>query len=90
MAYETVPLTAHAERRTLDRSVSEIGHLLLREFGARRSAGRGTESLFWDKRSWKEVERICGVWPLKKMDQLRRLYMIVDGDGTAVTIAYRK
>ncbi len=89
MAYETVSLSAHAERRTLDRSIPEIGHLLLREFGTRRSAGGGTERIDWDKRSWKEVERVCGVWPLKKMDQLRRLYMIVGANGVAVTVAYR-
>jgi hypothetical protein len=90
MAYETVPLSAHAERRTQDRSIPEIGHLLLREYGARRPAGGGTESIYWDKRSWKEVERVCGVWPLKKMDQLRRLYMIISADGVARTVAYRK
>ncbi len=89
MAYETIPLTAHAKRRTLERSIPEIGHLLLREYGARRPAGGGAELISWDKRSWKDVERVCGVWPLKKMDQLRRLYMVLSSDGSAITVAYK-
>ena len=88
MTSTMIPLTAHAEQRVLDRSVPEIGRWLLLEFGVRRRAGRGAESVSFDKKSWKEVERFCGVWPLKKMDQLRRLYAVVSDDGAAVTFAY--
>lgn len=85
----SIPMTRHAERRTNERSIPEIGVWLLMEFGARRADRDGTESISFDKRSWKEVERFCGVWPLKKMDQLRRIYMIVNENGAAVTVAYR-
>lgn len=84
----TIPLTAHAEQRVQERSIPEIGRWLLLEFGVRRRAGRGAESISFDKRSWREVERFCGVWPVKKMDQLKRLYAVISDDGTAVTFAY--
>lgn len=89
MAYETVPLTIHADRRANDRSIPEIGRWLLMEFGTRRAAGGGAESVSFDKKLWKEVERFCGVWPLKSMDQLRRLYMVLSAEGAAITVAYR-
>lgn len=85
----TINFTRHAGQRAKDRSIPEIGPWLMLEFGARRADRDGTESISFDKRSWKEVERFCGVWPLKKMDQLRRLYMIVSENGEAVTVAYR-
>lgn len=88
MMDRVLPLTAHAEKRIQDRSVPEIGMWLLLEFGVRKRAGSGAESVYFDKRSWKEVERFCGVWPLKKMDQLRRLYAIISDGGEAVTFAY--
>lgn len=89
MVRETVPLTTHADQRAKERSIPEIGRWLLLEFGTRRAAGGGAESISFDKRSWKEVERFCGVWPLKRMEQLRRLYMVLSADGVAITVAYR-
>jgi len=89
MAYQTVPLTTHAKRRSDDRSIPEVGRWLLMEFGSRRPAGKGTESLYFDKKSWKEVEKFLGVWPLKNMEQLKRLYMVLSPDGSAITVAYR-
>lgn len=88
-AREKVRLTEHAQQRAKDRSIPEIGRMLLLEFGARRPAGGGAESISFDKRAWKEVERFCGVWPLKRMDQLRRLYMVVSAEGAVITVAYR-
>lgn len=89
MSVRDIKMTRHAERRVRERGVPEIGRWLLMEFGVRRRSGDGTESISFDNRSWKEVERYCGVWPLKKMDQLRRLYAVVSESGVAVTFAYR-
>lgn len=88
MTSTIIHLTAHAEKRVKDRSIPEIGRWLLLEFGVRKRAGGGAESVSFDKKSWKEVERFCGVWPLKKMDQLRRLYAVISDGGEAVTFAY--
>ncbi len=41
------------------------------------------------KKGWREVKRFFGAWPLKKMEQLKRIYMVLAADGTVVTVAYR-
>lgn len=89
MSERTPPMTEHAERRAIDRSIPEVARWLLLEFGTRQRAGRGAESISFDKRSWREVERFLGMWPLKKMDQLRRVYMVLSDEGSVITIAYR-
>lgn len=82
-------MTDHASRRAKDRSIPEVACRLLEEFGVRRPAGGGAESLSFDKKAWREVERFLGPWPLKKMDQLKRIYMVVGSDGVLITLAYR-
>ena len=89
MDKKTIPLSQHAAERADQRSVPEVARWLLLEFGTRRRAGNGAESYFFDKKSWREVERFFGSWPLKKMDQLKRTYMVVSDAGAAITIAYR-
>jgi hypothetical protein len=79
----------HAEKRARQRCVPEIALILLDQFGAREPAGSGAERVYFDKKAWKKVERAFGSWPLKKMEQLRRVYTIV-ADGTIVTIAYQQ
>jgi hypothetical protein len=82
-------MSQHAAERARDRSIPDIAQWLLAEFGTRRRAGRGADSYSFDKKSWKDVERLFGSWPLKKMDQLKRTYMVVADDGTVITLAYR-
>lgn len=82
-------LTDHAKLRAKDRGIPEIARHLLFEFGVRKRAGAGVESYSFDKKSWREVERYFGQWPLKKMDQLKRTYMIVADSGAVVTVAFR-
>ncbi|RYY86098.1 MAG: hypothetical protein EOO15_15365 [Chitinophagaceae bacterium] len=82
-------MTEHAALRAAERSIPEIAQWLLLEFGDRRRAGNGAETYSFSKKSWREVERFFGPWPLKKMDQLKRVYMVVADGGSAVTVAYR-
>ena len=89
MTERTVRMTEHAAERAADRSIPEIGRWLLLEFGTRRRVGKGAESYFFDKQSWREVERFLGTWRLTKMDQLKRAYLVVSDEGAAVTVAYR-
>jgi len=88
MSRAVVPMSHHAEERTNDRSIPEVARWLLLEFGNCRRAGNGAESYSFDKKSWREVERFFGSWPLKKMEQLRRTYMVVSDEGTVITVAY--
>jgi len=89
MRENSFAMSQHATVRARDRSIPEVAQWLLLEFGTRRRAGLGADSYSFDKRSWKEIERVFGSWPLKKMDQLKRTYMVVADDGTIITIAYR-
>ena len=82
-------MTRHAEQRAKDRSIPEIARWLLEEFGAPRSAGGGAVSYSFDKKGWRAVCRVFGSWQLKKMEQLRRVYMVVSSDGAVITLAYR-
>jgi hypothetical protein len=82
-------MTAHAQRRAHDRSIPDIARYLLMDYGVCKRAGDGTVSYYFDKRAWKDVEKLFGSWPLKKMEQLKRVYMVVSDDGAVVTIAYR-
>jgi hypothetical protein len=83
-------LTNHAQARVKDRGIPEIARHLLFEFGLRERAGGGAERYSFDKKTWREVQRFFGHWPLKRMDQLKRTYMIVADGGAVVTVAYRK
>ena len=83
-------LTAHAQLRAKDRGIPEIARHLLFEFGLRERAGGGAERYSFDRKSWREIQRFFGHWPLKRMDQLKRTYMIVTDGGAVVTVAYRE
>lgn len=81
--------TKHAEQRARDRSIPEIAVWLLDHCGVREPAGGGTERIYFDKRAWREVERLLGPWRLNKMEQLRRVYSVVSAEGAVVTVAYK-
>lgn len=83
-------LSAHAELRSQQRSIPEIGIWLLRDFGRREHAGDGSSKYSFDKKAWKEVERFMGSWHISKMDQLRKAYIIVSSEDRVITAAYRE
>lgn len=89
MADGLLHMTRHAEQRALDRSIPNIARHLLLNFGSCKPAGKGAVRYSFDKQTWRDMEREFGTWPLKKMEQLRRVYMIVGDDGSVVTLAYR-
>lgn len=82
-------MTRHASERAKDRGIPEIARWLLIEFGVRQRTGNGTESYSFDKKTWREVERFFGSWPLKRMEQLQRVYMVMSDHGNTVTVAFR-
>ena len=89
MSHLEVDLTKHAQVRSQQRSIPEIGIWLLRDFGRREYARSGCWKCFFDKKAWREVERFMGTWKLSKMDQLRKAYIIVDREDSVITAAYR-
>ncbi|HEV7690478.1 MAG TPA: hypothetical protein VGO52_06640 [Hyphomonadaceae bacterium] len=90
MTPEEPDLSHHARQRKQQRAVPQIGVWALLEFGASEPAGGGCSRLFFDHQTWKKVQRFFGNWPLKSMDRLKDLYLIVGGDGVVVTVAYRE
>ena len=82
-------MTDHATDRARDRCIPEIACWLLQEFGARRRAGAGAESYYFDKKAWRETERFFGTWQLSQMEKLRRVYMVISDSGAVITLAYR-
>ena len=82
-------MTRHAEQRSQARSIPNIARHLLLNFGSCKPAGNGAVRYSFDKVTWRDLEREFGTWPLKKMDQLRRVYMVVGDDGAVITLAYR-
>lgn len=85
----TETYTQHADLRARQRSIPEVACWLLREFGDRRPAGGGAWSYSFGKAGWRKLEGFMGAWPLKKMEQLRKTYMVEAADGEIITLAYR-
>ena len=81
--------TYHASLRCQQRSIPEIGLDLVQKFGVCRPVGQGAVSYSFDKASWRRVESYVGSWPLKTMDRLRRLYVVVSDSGALITAAYK-
>lgn len=79
----------HAAQRCQQRAIPEVGIELVQRFGVSRPAGDGALSYSFDKAAWRKVQAYLGPWPLKTMDRLKRLYIIVADTGTIVTAAYR-
>lgn len=82
-------LSRHAELRCQQRGIPEIGLELVQRFGVCQPAGKGAVSYSFDKAAWRRVEAYVGSWPLKTMDRLKRLYVVVSDTGSVVTAAYK-
>ena len=80
--------SAHSDKRHQQRGIPEVAIHLLQLFGKQKPAGGKRVRKFFDKRAWKDVEGFLGHWPLKKMEQLRKCYLIESEDGVLVTVAF--
>ncbi len=90
MNTDIIPMTRHAEKRSAERCIPKVAQWLLTAYGQTEKAGGGAVRYSFDKRAWREVETFFGPWPLKKMDQLRKAYMVVSDTGSLITIGYRQ
>lgn len=81
-------LSKHASKRSQQRAISPLVIDLLLRFGASESAGDGSSTLFFDKKSRREVKAYAG--PLARMlDDHLDLYAVVGADSTVITVAHR-
>lgn len=86
---EQFPMSKHACLRARERGIPEIANFLLLTYECSEPAGLGATSYSFDKKAWRKIERLFGHWPLKKMEQLKRTYIVVADDGAAITVAYK-
>lgn len=78
----------HAALRMKQRSISEEGIDLVLSFGVSRHCGRGCESYFFDRKSWRAVATRLGRRAVD-LERFRDLYLVVSSEGTIVTAAWR-
>ena len=90
MTLEPEYFTRHASVRKQQRCVPDVGIWALRQFGAQEAAGQGCWRYSFDKAGWKRAQSFFGNWPLKSMDRLRDLYLVVTSQDQIVTLAYRE
>lgn len=83
------PMTRHARRRAQQRCIPSAVRDALIDFGERRRAGCGAESVFFTKRSWKKLETYMGADIAKAFHKYRHCYLIATDEGMIVTEAYR-
>lgn len=83
-----VPMTAHARRRVQQRVIPPMMIDYLLDFGDRRDAGRGAESCYFTKRSWRLVERHAGP-AAKHLEHWRDIFAVIAADGAVITAAWR-
>lgn len=83
------PMTHHARVRSQQRSIPSAVRDALIDFGERRRAGHGAESVFFTKKSWKRLEAYMGSEISKAFERYRNCYLIESEDGSIVTQAYR-
>ena len=82
-------MTHHARVRSQQRSIPSVVRDALVDFGERRRAGQGAESVFFTKKSWKRLEAYMGSDISKAFEKYRNCYLIEAHDGAVVTEAYR-
>ena len=82
-------MTYHARVRSQQRSIPSVVRDALIDFGERRRAGQGAESVFFTKKSWKRLEAYMGSDISRAFEKYRNCYLIEADDGAVVTEAYR-
>lgn len=82
------PMTKHALCRQQQRSIPQAVIDALLDFGERRPAGDGAESVYFTKRTWRRFASYVGV-AVKGFERYRNCYVIEGRDGTIITPAFR-
>ena len=81
-------MTNHALCRQQQRSIPRAVIDALLDFGERRPAGGGAESVYFTKRSWRKFASYVGT-AIKGYERYRSCYVIEAADGAIVTTAFR-
>jgi len=81
-------MSRHAKLRSQQRVIPPFVIEALLDFGNSELAGYGYERFFFTKRSWKRFSVHMGP-AAHDVERFRDVYIVVSGDGTVVTAAWR-
>lgn len=80
--------TRHADVRAQQRCIPPFMIDLLLQFGAREAAGAGTQKVFFDRRTRKQLQSYVGaVAPL--LDPHLDIYAVVSPSEAVITVGHR-
>jgi hypothetical protein len=80
--------TNHALFRQQQRAIPTAIIDALLDFGERRPAGDGSESVYFTKRSWRRFSTYAGT-AITGYERYRHCYLIESRDGAIITAAFR-
>lgn len=80
--------THHALCRQQQRAIPTAVIDALLDFGERRPAGDGAESVYFTKRSWRRFSSYVGK-AITGYERYRHCYLIEGRDGAVITTAFR-
>jgi hypothetical protein len=81
-------VTNHALCRQQQLSIPQAVIDALLDFGERRPAGDGAESVYFTKRTWRKFAGYVGS-AVKGFERYRSCYVIEASDGSIVTVTFR-
>ncbi|MHC4705583.1 MAG: hypothetical protein ACYS8I_00655 [Planctomycetota bacterium] len=81
-------MTAHASKRSQQRSVPPLIVTWLLDYGADAPAADGASLRYFDKRSRRDLERECGRQVIDRLDAWFNCYLI-EFHGTVITMGRR-
>lgn len=84
----TAVRTNHALCRQQQRGIPTAVIDALLDFGERRAAGDGAESVYFTKRSWRRFSTYAGA-AITGYERYRNCYLIEGRDGEVITTAFR-
>lgn len=83
-----LPLTAHAVRRSRERSIPEFIIEALLDYGDRHPAPGNAERIVFGRRGWARFAKRLGR-EARHFERYRRVYLIVSNDGYVITAAWQ-
>lgn len=85
-----VTLTRHAGTRLQQRGIKSEAVARLLEFGSVEFDHMGGRIFYFDKRSWRRLEKALGERGAPCAEHLDGIYAVVGDDGAVITVGHRQ
>lgn len=89
MSHQLLPMTRHASTRAQQRGLPPLIVEWLDSYGARAHDRDGSEILYFDKISRRNLEKNVGSQVVERLLPLLDAYLVVADDGTVITLGWR-